>query len=55
MHFERIIPISAKDEKNIVEVKTAVRDVLDEYAEKQLNEDDFLSRVLSEQLRNKIA
>jgi len=52
--FERIIPISAKNKENIRDVKTAIRDVLDEYAEKQLNPDDKLSRYLNEQLKSKI-
>lgn len=54
MNFERIIPISAKNEENIKDVKIAVRDVLDEYAERQLNPDDKLSRFLNEQMRHKI-
>lgn len=54
INFERIIPISAKNEENIKDVKIAVRDVLDEYAERQLEPDDKLSRFLSEQMQKRI-
>lgn len=54
INFERIIPLSAKNEENINDVKTAVRDVLDDYAERQLIADDRLSRFLNEQMQNKI-
>ncbi|XP_037034111.1 GTP-binding protein 10 homolog [Bradysia coprophila] len=52
--FERIIPISAKDNDNVTSVKTAIRDVLDDYAERQLMIDDRLSRLLNEQSQSKI-
>lgn len=52
--FERIIPISAKDQDNVDSVKTAIRDVLDDYAERQLNVDDRLSRFLNEQSKSRI-
>lgn len=54
INFERIIPISAKNEENIADVKTAVRDVLDDYAERQLQPDDKLSRFLNEQMEHRI-
>lgn len=54
INFERIIPISAKNEENIQDVKTAIRDVLDDYAERQLTIDDKLSKFLNEQMKNKI-
>lgn len=39
INLERIIPISAKNVKEIDKVKQAIRDVLDEKAAEQLRED----------------
>lgn len=54
INFERIIPISAKNKDNIEDVKIAIREVLDDHAERQLNVDDKLSRFLNEQMKSRI-
>ncbi|KAJ6633045.1 GTP-binding protein 10 like, partial [Pseudolycoriella hygida] len=54
MNFERVIPISAKNDENIQEVKRSIRNVLDDYAERSLQPNDKLTRYINEQLKSRI-
>lgn len=60
INFERVIPISAKECTRIGDVKKAIREVLDQEAEKNIKpaegvESKSNNSVISEQLKIKIA
>lgn len=53
LRFERIIPISAHERRNVDEAKRAIRDVLDVIAERELTERSAADAVDAEASRRK--